>query len=203
MITQNVFENYKLVPVAVFESEGEAMEKLAALIRGGLPVAEMCFRTDCAEKCIKRACREFPEMLTGAGTVINAEQCERAIDAGAKFVVSPGLSEEVAAVCSDKKTPYFPGIVTPTEIMRALKLGITALKFFPAENFGGLKTVKALAAAFPQVKFMPTGGVNESNVLEYLAFSKVMACGGSFMLKGTPDEVEQNTARAVSLVKGA
>ena len=197
-----MFEAYKIVPVVVFQSEDEALPKLGALVKGGLPVAEICFRTACAENCIRIAVSNFPQMLVGAGTVINGEQCKRAIKAGAKFIVSPGLSEEVAAECKRAGVPYYAGVVTPTEIMKALSLGLTTLKFFPASDFGGLKTIKSLCAAFPQVTFMPTGGVNESNVKEYLAFPKIVACGGSWMMKGSAEEIEETVKRAVALVKG-
>lgn len=193
---------YKIVPVVVIKKIEDAEPLLDSLVRGGLPVAEITFRTDCAEESIKLAVKKYPDMLVGAGTVINGEQCERAINAGSKFIVSPGLSEEVAAVCKYRGVPYLPGVVTPTEVMKALSLGINVLKFFPASDFGGLKTMKALCAAFPQIKFMPTGGVNENNILEYLAFDKIIACGGTWMIKGTPEEVYEKTANAVALVGG-
>ena len=177
-------EQYKIVPVVTIQKIGDAAEMLEGLVKGGLPVAEICFRTECAEEAIKLAIKKYPDMLVGAGTVINKEQCERAIKAGAKFIVSPGLSKEVAKVCREKGIPYLPGVVTPTEIMKALALNLTYLKFFPAGDYGGLNTIKALSAAFPQVKFMPTGGVSLENMNEYLAFPKIFACGGSWMIKG-------------------
>ena len=121
-------------------------------------------------------------MEIGAGTVINAEQCKKAIEAGATFIVSPGLSADVAKVCQENKIPYYPGCVTPTEIMAALELGITTVKFFPAGVYGGLKAIKALSAPFPQVKFIPTGGVDRSNIDEFLAFDKIAAIGGTFFV---------------------
>ena len=195
-------EQVKLVPVVTIQKIEDTAGMLEGLIAGGLPVAEICFRTDCAEEAIKLAVKKYPEMLVGAGTVINGEQCGRAIEAGAKFIVSPGLSEEVAEVCKEKDVPYLPGIVTPTEIMKALSLGLTNLKFFPAGNFGGLKTIKALSAAFPQVRFMPTGGVSLENMNEYLSFPKIFACGGSWMMKGTGKEIEEKTRAAVAAAKG-
>ena len=195
-------EQMRLVPVVTIQRIENADEMLGALVAGGLPVAEICFRTDCAEEAIKLAVKKYPDMLVGAGTVINKEQCERAIKAGAKFIVSPGLSEEVAEVCKEKDVPYLPGIVTPTEIMKALSLRLTNLKFFPAGNFGGLKTIKALSAAFPQVRFMPTGGVSLENMNEYLSFPKIFACGGSWMMKGSAEEIEQKTRAAVAAAKG-
>lgn len=129
-------------------------------------------------------------MQIGAGTVINAEQCKAALEAGATFIVSPGLSPSVARICNEKKIPYYPGCVTPTEIMAALELGITTVKFFPANIYGGLKALKALSAPFPQVKFIPTGGVDRSNIDEFLAFDKVAAIGGSFFVKEALEKAE-------------
>lgn len=196
-------EQYKIVPVVTIQKIEDAAGMLEGLLEGGLPVAEICFRTDCAEETIKLAIKKYPEMLVGAGTVINREQCERAIKAGAKFIVSPGLSKEVAKVCREKEIPYLPGVVTPTEIMKALSLGLTHLKFFPAGSFGGLNTIKALSAAFPQVRFMPTGGVSLENMNEYLSFPKIFACGGSWMMKGNAEEIEQNTRAAVAAFHAA
>ena len=195
-------EQYKIVPVVTIQKIEDATGMLEGLIAGGLPVAEICFRTECAEEAIKLAAKKYPEMLVGAGTVVNKGQCERAIKAGAKFIVSPGFSKEVAKVCNEKNVPYLPGVVTPTEIMKALALNLTYLKFFPAGNYGGLNTIKALSAAFPQVKFMPTGGVSLENMNEYLAFPKIFACGGSWMMKGNAEEIEQNTRAAVAAAKG-
>lgn len=195
-------EQVRLVPVVTIQKIGDAAGMLEGLIAGGLPVAEICFRTDCAEAAIRLAVKKYPEMLVGAGTVINKEQCERAIGAGAKFIVSPGLSEEVAKVCEEKEILYLPGVVMPTEIMQALSLGLTRLKFFPAGNFGGLNTIKALSAAFPQVRFMPTGGVNLANMNEYLSFPNIFACGGSWMMQGCREEIAEKTRAAVLAAKG-
>lgn len=191
-------ERYKIVPVVTIQKIEDAAGMLDGLIKGGLPVAEICFRTDCAEEAIRFAAKKYPEMLIGAGTVINGEQCERAIGAGAKFIVSPGFSEEVAKVCREKDIPYLPGVVSPAEIMKAISFGITHLKFFPAGNFGGLNTIQALSAAFPQVQFMPTGGVNAENMNEYLAFPKIFACGGSWMMKGDIEENCQDIVKHLS-----
>ncbi len=203
MEVSEIIKQHKLVPVVVIDKTENAQPTLSALVRGGLPIAEITFRTACAPDVIRLGVREFPDMLIGAGTVINAEQCASAIDCGAAFIVSPGLAEDVAAVCKERGVPYFPGVVTPTEIIKAISLGLTELKFFPASDFGGLKTIKALCAAFPSVRFMPTGGINEGNVLEYLAYEKIFACGGSWMMKGTPSEIEEKTKRAVALVSRA
>ena len=201
----NVFEKierYKIVPVVTIQKIEDTADMLEGLLEGGLPVAEICFRTDCAEEAIKLAVKEYPEMLVGAGTVINGEQCERAVKAGAKFIVSPGLSESVAKVCEEKEILYLPGVVTPTEIMQALSLNLTYLKFFPAGSFGGLNTIKALSAAFPQVRFMPTGGVNLANMNEYLSFPNIFACGGSWMMQGSREEIVEQTRAAVLAAKG-
>lgn len=174
----------KLVPVVVFKTLDNVDEVLTNLIKGDVPIAEICFRTDCAAEAIKIAAKKYPDMLIGAGTVINKEQAYAAIESGAKFIVSPGLSENVYEVCKEKGVPYLPGVVTPTEIMKALELGIDHLKFFPAGVFGGLKAIKALSAAFPQVKFMPTGGVDNSNLKEFISEKCIFAIGGSWLLKG-------------------
>ncbi len=174
----------KVIPVVVIKELAETEKTLKALIDGGINCAEITFRTACAADAIKLATEKFPAMNVGAGTVINAEQCKKALESGAKFIVSPGLSESVAKVCKEAGVPYFPGCVTPTEIMAALELGIDIVKFFPANIYGGLKALKALSAPFPQIKFIPTGGVDLSNLEEFLAFEKVYAVGGSFMMKG-------------------
>ncbi len=191
----------KIVPVVVLNSIEETLPKMRALVNGGLPCAEITFRTPCAADAIALTVKEFPDMLVGAGTVINKEQCEKALKAGSKFIVSPGFSSEVADCCEKHNVLYLPGIVTPTEAMAAIAKGLTTLKFFPASNYGGLKTIKAICAAFPYLKIMPTGGINESNILEYLAYDKILACGGSWMMSGTPEEIEEKTRAAVALVK--
>ena len=156
---------------------------LPALKNNQINCAEITFRTACAAEAIAYACQKYPDMNVGAGTVINAEQCEQALKAGAKLIVSPGLSQSVAEVCKKNNIPYYPGCVTPTEIMAALELGITIVKFFPANVYGGLKAMKALAAPFPQIKFIPTGGVNRDNLDEFLSWEKIYAVGGSFMVE--------------------
>ncbi len=190
----------RIVPVVVLNSVEETLPKMQALINGGLPCAEITFRTPCAAEAIALAVKTYPDMLIGAGTVINREQCERAIEAGSKFIVSPGFSEEVADCCKEHGLLYLPGVVTPTEAMPVAK-GLTVLKFFPASNYGGLKTIKAICAAFPYIKIMPTGGISADNILEYLACDKIIACGGSWMMSGTPAEIEEKTRAAVELVK--
>ena len=183
-MVQPNFGTCPVVPVVVIQKLEDTVPTLQALCDGGVPVAEITFRTACAADAIRMGVKEFPDMYIGAGTVINGEQAKAAIDAGACFIVSPGLSAEVAEVCKAADIPYVPGCATPTEIMQAIALGITTVKFFPANVYGGLNAIKALSAPFPQVKFLPTGGVDLSNINEFLAFDKIVAVGGSFMMKG-------------------
>lgn len=180
----------KYIPVVVIKEISETDKILTALKNNGINCAEITFRTSCAAEAIAYACKNYPDMSVGAGTVINAEQCETALAAGAQFIVSPGLSVAVANMCREHNVPYYPGCVTPTEIMQALELGITTVKFFPANIYGGLKALKALAAPFPQIKFIPTGGVDRSNIDEFLAFEKVAAIGGSFFVKESLEKME-------------
>ncbi len=202
METKAFIQQYKVVPVVVFNSIDEVRPKLQAMCDGGLPIAEITYRTACAGDAIKIAIEEFPQMLVGAGTVINRKQAEEALSYGAKFIVSPGFSEEVAQLCNERGIPYLGGCVTPTEIMTAISYGCNIIKFFPCSNYGGLATMKALAAAFPAVTFLPTGGISDKNLAEYLAWEKIFAVGGSWMMKGTPEEVKEKCAAAVAIAKG-
>lgn len=172
----------KLIPVVVINKMDEVDKIMTALKNYGVYTAEITFRTDCAEEAIKYASKKYTDMVIGAGTVINLEQAEKAYFAGAKFIVSPGFSKIVALFCKEKDIPYYPGCVTPTEIMMALECGINIVKFFPASVYGGLKAMKALSAPFPQIKFIPTGGVNIDNLNEFLSWDKVYAVGGSFIV---------------------
>lgn len=180
----------KCIPVVVIKELSETDKILSALKNNGINCAEITFRTTCAAEAIAYACKNYPDMSIGAGTVINAQQCEAALAAGAQFIVSPGLSVAVAKICNERGIPYYPGCVTPTEIMAALELGITTVKFFPANVYGGLKAMKALAAPFPQIKFIPTGGVDRSNIDEFLAWDKIAAIGGSFFVKESLEKYE-------------
>lgn len=180
----------KNIPVVVIKEMSETDKILTALQNVGINCAEITFRTDCAAEAIKYAREKYPTMSVGAGTIINAEQCKTALKAGAQFIVSPGLSVSVAEICKENDIPYYPGCVTPTEIMQALELGITTVKFFPANIYGGLKALKALSGPFPQVKFIPTGGVDRNNIDEFLAFDKVAAIGGSFFVKEALEKME-------------
>ncbi|MBO7161818.1 MAG: bifunctional 4-hydroxy-2-oxoglutarate aldolase/2-dehydro-3-deoxy-phosphogluconate aldolase [Clostridia bacterium] len=193
-----MINDFKFIPVVVINDINDTEKTLGGLCEGGLPCAEITFRTPCAADAIKLGKQLFPQMCIGAGTVINLDQCLKALEAGAEFIVSPGLCEEVAVYCVEKGIPYFPGCVTPTEIMKAISLGITTVKFFPAGIYGGLKAMKALAAPFPQIKFVPTGGVDMSNITEYLAFDKIQAIGGSFIMKG---DIAENTKKLMEIIK--
>ena len=174
----------KVIPVVVIKNIEETIPTLKALRDGGINCAEITFRTSCAAEAIALGVKEFPDMNIGAGTVINLAQAKKALKCGAKFLVSPGLSLEVAKLAKRNGIAYYPGCVTPTEIMSALELGINIVKFFPANIYGGLKALKALSAPFAQVKFIPTGGVDLTNLNEFLEFDRVYAVGGSFMMKG-------------------
>jgi 2-dehydro-3-deoxyphosphogluconate aldolase/(4S)-4-hydroxy-2-oxoglutarate aldolase len=192
-------ENVKVVPVVVIKELEDTIPTLQALVDGNLPVAEITFRTACAEEAIRLGVKTFPNMYIGAGTVINVEQAKRAVDAGAKFIVSPGLSEEVALYCKEVGITYYPGCVTPTEIMKAISYGLKVVKFFPAQVYGGLKAIKALAGPFPQIKFLPTGGVDANNLKEFLDCDKIYAVGGSWMMKG---DIVKNCLEINEIIKG-
>ena len=203
----NLIAQYGVVPVVVLEDEKDALPLAEALIKGGLPVAEVTFRTAAAEGSIKAMCEAYPEMLVGAGTVLSVDQVDRDLKAGARFIVTPGFDEEVVDYCIANNIPVYPGTVTPSEVTKAVKRGLNICKFFPAEQYGGVSTIKALSAPFTTVKFMPTGGVSAKNLKDYLSCSKIVACGGSWMVKGDLikahefDKIRELTAEAVALVK--
>ena len=206
----NVYEKIaelKIVPVVAIQDAKDAVALADALIAGGLPVAEITFRTAAGEAAIKAISEARPEMLVGAGTVTSLDQAKRAVEAGAKFIVTPGFSDEVTAYATAQGMPVFPGVCTPTEIMMTLRYNLPVVKFFPAGNYGGLATIKALNGPFPALKFMPTGGVSASNLQEYLSYKNIIACGGSWMVKsdlisaGRFDEIQRLTAEAVALTK--
>lgn len=200
-------EQTGIIPVVVLDSADDALPLAKALIKGGLPCAEVTFRTAAAEESIKVMSENFPEMLIGAGTVLTTEQVDRAVAAGASFIVSPGTNPKVVRYCLEKNIPIIPGVCTPTEVEAALELGLNTLKFFPAEAAGGLKMIKAMAAPYTAVRFMPTGGIDAKNVGEYLSYNRIIACGGSWMVKGDLikagrfDEIERLTREAAELVK--
>ena len=200
--------NIGIVPVVVLDDAKDAEPLAKALCEGGLPCAEVTFRTDAAEESIRRMTKAFPEMLVGAGTVLTTEQVDRAVGAGAKFIVSPGFNPEVVKYCIGKGIPMVPGTNNPSNIEAALSLGLDVVKFFPAEQSGGVAMIKAMAAPYVNVKFMPTGGINAGNICDYLAFDKIIACGGSWMVKkdlvaaGKFDEIKKLTEEAVRTMLG-
>ncbi len=201
------FQKIGIIPVVVLDDAKDAEALGKALMEGGLPAAEVTFRTDAAEESIRIMSEKFPEMLVGAGTVLTTEQVDRAVAAGAKFIVSPGLNPKVVKYCIEKNIPVTPGTQTPTEMEQALELGLDVVKFFPAEPAGGLKMIKAVSAPYTMLKFMPTGGISAENVREYLAFDKILACGGSWMVKkdmiknGEFDKIKDMVAEAAAIVK--
>ena len=200
-------QEFGIIPVVVLNDTKDAEPLGKALVEGGIPCAEVTFRTEAAEECIRIMAEKFPEMLVGAGTVLTTEQVDRAIAAGAKFIVSPGLNPKVVKYCVEKNIPITPGIITPSEMEQAIELGLEVVKFFPAESFGGLKTIKSMAAPYNKMMFMPTGGINPENVKEYLKFGKILACGGSWMVAGNLvkegkfDEIAKLVAEAKEIVK--
>ena len=207
MTINEQFKEYGVVPVVVLNDAKNALPLAKALVEGGLACAEVTFRTAAAEESIRIMAKEFPEMLVGAGTVLTTEQVDRAVNAGAKFIVSPGLNPEVVKYCVNKGIPVTPGTSNPSDVEMAISLGLDVVKFFPAEQAGGINMIKAMAAPYTGLKFMPTGGINAANVKEYLAYDKILACGGSWMVKGSLveagefDKIEAMTKEAVEIVK--
>ncbi len=199
---------YGIVPVIKIENPADAVPLAKALCEGGLPVAEITFRTACAAEAIAKITAEFPNMLVGAGTVLTPDQADAAVKAGAKFIVSPGLNPKVVKHCVDIGVPVTPGCANPSDIEAALELGLDVVKFFPAEAAGGLPMIKAMSAPYGSLKFMPTGGLNETNILDYLKFGKILACGGSFMVPtdaiaaGDFEKIQSLTRSAVMLMHG-
>ncbi len=175
--------NIGIIPVIKINDASKAVGLAKALIDGGLPAAEVTFRTDAAEEAIRSIVKAYPDMIVGAGTVLTIDQAQRALNAGAKFIVSPGFNPKVVSWCIENGVTPLPGCTTPSEIEQALELGLKVVKFFPAEQSGGLAKIKAMSAPYGNVKFMPTGGVNLDNVNDYLRCNKIVACGGSFMVK--------------------
>ena len=174
-----------VVPVVAIDDANDTLALGEALMAGGLPCAEITFRTAAAEESIRTLSQEFPEMLLGAGTVLTIDQAKKAVDGGAQFLVTPGFDEAVVTWSMAQEVPIFPGVATPTEINLALRHGLNTLKFFPAEALGGVKTLKAIAAPYGDVRFIPTGGINPQNLPDYLKLPAVVACGGSWLVKKT------------------
>ena len=200
------FNDYGVVPVVVLEDAKDALSLAKALTEGGLPCAEVTFRTEAAEESIRLISEKYPEMLVGAGTVLTVEQVDRAVAAGARFIVSPGFDPEIVDYCLEKGIPVFPGCITPSEVAQAVKRGLKVVKFFPAEQAGGVAMIKAMAAPYTMVKFMPTGGISAKNLKDYLEFDKIICCGGSWMVKGDLirngefDKIRELSKEAVALV---
>ena len=201
------FQKFCVVPVVVLEDTKDAVPLAKALVEGGLPCAEVTFRTEAAEESIRLMAEQFPEMLVGAGTVLTTEQVDAAVGAGAKFIVSPGFDPKIVDYCLEKDIPVFPGCITPSEVAQAVKRGLKVVKFFPAEPAGGISMIKAMAAPYTMVKFMPTGGINTKNLADYLSCDKILCCGGSWMVKGDMikagefDKITAMTKEAVAKVK--
>lgn len=201
------FEEIGIIPVVVLNDAKDAEPLGKALMEGGLPAAEVTFRTAAAEESIRIMAEKFPDMLVGAGTVLTIEQVDRAVAAGAKFIVSPGFDKEIVDYCLAKDIPVCPGTQTASEMIQAIKAGLTRVKFFPAENAGGLKMIKAIGAALTALKFMPTGGISAQNVKEYFESEKIFCCGGSWMVKGDMikagafDEIKKKVSEAAQIVK--
>ena len=197
-----------IVPVIALDDAKDAEPLAKALVEGGIPCAEVTFRTACAADVIKIMTTKYPEILVGAGTVLTTEQVDRAVEAGAKFIVSPGLNPKVVKYCVDKGIPVTPGTANPSDVEQAIELGLEVVKFFPAEQAGGLAMIKAMSAPYVNMKFMPTGGINAKNICDYLAFDKIIACGGSWMVKkdlvaaGKFDEIQALTEEAVRTMLG-
>ena len=199
------FKKIRVVPVVAIENAQDATQLADALIEGGLPCAEITFRTEAAVDAMRIMARRG-DILVGAGTVLKVDQVKAAVDAGARFMVSPGFNPKVVGYCVENNIAITPGISTPSDIEAALELGVDVLKFFPAEAFGGLKTLKAMSGPYTTVKFVPTGGISPANLVEYLQFPKTLACGGTWIAKsaliseGKFDEIIQNAREAVEIV---
>ncbi|MBR0396078.1 MAG: bifunctional 4-hydroxy-2-oxoglutarate aldolase/2-dehydro-3-deoxy-phosphogluconate aldolase [Clostridiales bacterium] len=204
--SEKVFET-GIVPVVVLNNVEDAVPLAGALLKGGIDFMEITFRTECAAECISVISKEVPDMTVGAGTVLNVEQAKLAVDCGAKFIVSPGLDEATVKWAIENDIPVIPGTVTPTEIMKAISLGLKVVKFFPADVYGGIKAIKALSAPFGQVKFLPTGGVSEANLNEFAANKSVIAVGGSWVCKKDDiinhdwDKITMLSENAVNIIK--
>jgi len=197
-----------IVPVVKIDDATKAEGLAGALMRGGIPIAEVTFRTEAAEEAIKRMHKAYPDMLIGAGTVITVENARKAIEAGASFIVSPGFDEEIVSWCLNHNIPVCPGVCTPSEIQKGIKEGLSVLKFFPAEASGGVEMLKNLAGPFPSLKFMPTGGISLDNIADYAKMSNVLSVGGSWMVKADLinnekwDEISQMCKEAELALQG-
>ena len=204
--SERVF-NTGIVPVVVLNNVEDAVPLANALLKGGIDFMEITFRTECAAECIAKISKEVPDVVVGAGTVLNVEQAKLAVENGAKFIVSPGLDEETVTWAIGNNIPVIPGCVTPTEIMKAISLGLKVVKFFPADVYGGIKAIKALSAPFGQIKFLPTGGVSEANLKDFIENKSVAAIGGSWVCKKDDianhdwDKITSLSENAVKIIK--
>lgn len=207
MLSAEQFAACGIVPVVVLEEVAQALPVAQALLAGGINVMEITFRTAAAKESIATVAREMPEMMVGAGTVVNLRQLEEAAQAGAQFIVSPGSSAELIKASLERQLAIVPGVATPSEIMIGLELGFKVFKFFPAETYGGLKAIKALSGPFPQIRFIPTGGIKQDNAGEYLKNPGIIAVGGSWMVSadliraGRFDEITERSRMAVELAR--
>jgi len=198
---------FGLIPVVTIHRTEDAIPLATALKQGGLPCAEVTFRTEAAEEAIRLIHQQYPDFFLGAGTILTPQQADAAMDAGASFLVSPGLNPEVVKYCQNKQYPIIPGVCTPSEVELALSLGLKYLKFFPAEAAGGVKMIKAMEAPYTDVRFMPTGGISTANIMEYLGCKSVYACGGSWMVPAAPiasgafGEIERLTKEATDFLR--
>lgn len=201
------FHEIGIIPVVVLNDAKDAIPLGDALVKGGLPAAEVTFRTAAAEESIRQMAKTYPDLLVGAGTVLTRDQADRAIDAGAKFIVSCGYDPDIVQYCLDKDIPVCPGTATPSEMMGCIRQGLDHVKFFPAEPSGGLTMIKAITAALVNLKIMPTGGINATNVVDYLKNEKIFCAGGSWMVKknlieaGEFDQIEAKVKEAAQIVK--
>ena len=204
--SEKVFEA-GIVPVVVLNNVEDAVPLARALLKGGICFMEITFRTECAAECISVISKEVPEVIVGAGTILNVDQAKTAVECGAKFIVSPGIDEETVRWAIENNISVIPGAVTPTEIMKAISLGLKTVKFFPADVYGGIKAIKALSAPFGQVKFLPTGGVSEANLADFIGNKSVCAVGGSWVCKKDDvlvhdwNKITALAANAVKIIK--
>ena len=198
-----------IVPVVKLNNVEKAIPLCKALMSGGINVAEITFRTECAGEIIKKITIDCSEMIVGAGTIINVEQAKLAIECGAKFIVSPGFSRDIVKYCQSQNIPVIPGCITPSEIMQAIDCGLNVVKFFPAKEFGGLSTMKSLSAPFGQIKFMPTGGISLDNLKEFISAKFIVACGGTYMVKDDLinndkfEEITNLSKQSINIIKEA
>ena len=196
----DIIKQTKIVPIVTVENVKDLFPILDILKRNGINIVEICFRNSSAAVSIKVANQNYPDMLIGAGTVLNKKQCLTAIECGAKFIVSPGFSMRVYKLCKKHNVPYIPGVFTPSEIMNTLELGIDIVKIYPVNIYGGLKMLKSLGQAFPGIKFLPADGVDNTNLKEFLEYNQIFACGGTWLTDGSLSEINQKVEEASKII---